>query len=101
MVRMIYSLWVISILTSLDEGFNELRGLPNMSYVNANIPTSIKEKLYDNIWFQLNHTEEYEDSFGVFGFDGELYGNGDNVDSIDVSDHLPLWAYFNINNGYN
>ena len=99
MVRMIYSLWVISILTSLDEGFNELRGLPNMSYVNANIPTSIKEKLYDNIWFQSDYTGEYTDSFGVFKFDEELYRNGDSVSGLDASDHLPLWASFHIKNG--
>ena len=35
-----------------DSGFYSLKAIPNMIYVNDKIPTSIKDKLYDNIWFQ-------------------------------------------------
>jgi len=83
-------------LGPLDVGFEDLRGLPNMIYVNGAIPTSIADKLYDNIWFQSNHTQEYTAEFGVFKFDEELYGNDDSVASLAVSDHRPLWAIFDI-----
>jgi endonuclease/exonuclease/phosphatase family metal-dependent hydrolase len=32
-----------------DSGFQNLKAIPNMVYVNGEVPTSIEDKLYDNI----------------------------------------------------
>ena len=77
-----------------DSGFVELSNLEGMMAVNTEIPTSIKDRLYDNIWFQKNYTQEYTGKFGVFKFDEDLYGNDDKAASLAVSDHRPLWAIF-------
>ncbi len=77
-----------------DKGFEELLALEGMTAVNTQIPTSIKDRLYDNIWFQKNYTQEYTGKFGVFKFDEILYGNDDKAASLEVSDHRPLWAIF-------
>jgi hypothetical protein len=58
------------------------------------LPTSIKDKLYDNIWFQGNFTEEFTGKFGIIKFDETLFGNDDKKASLMVSDHRPLWAEF-------
>ena len=39
-----------------DESFMSLKAMPNMIYVNEQLPTTIRERLYDNIWFQANFT---------------------------------------------
>ena len=67
-----------------------------MMYVNEDLPTSIKDNLYDNIWFQSSYTGEYIGEYGVFRFDEELYENDDAAANLAVSDHRPLWAKFNI-----
>ena len=79
-----------------DKGFDELLALEGMMAVNAEVPTSIKDRLYDNIWFQSQFTKEYQGQFGVFKFDEDLYGNDDKAASLAVSDHRPLWAIFDI-----
>ena len=48
-----------------DKGFVELLEIPDMIYVNGEIATSIKDKLYDNIFFQSNYTKEFTGSFGI------------------------------------
>jgi endonuclease/exonuclease/phosphatase family metal-dependent hydrolase len=57
-----------------DKGFVELLNIPNMVYVNGKILTSIKNRLYDNIFFQSYHTKEYTGKFGVIKFDESLNG---------------------------
>ncbi len=79
-----------------DEGFVELQEIPNMVYVNGEIPTSIKDRLYDNIFFQSNYTKEFTGEFGVLKFDEDLFGNDDKKASLMVSDHRPLWAEFDV-----
>ena len=39
-----------------DIGFKALKTLPSMIFVNDNLPTTIKDNLYDNIWFQAEYT---------------------------------------------
>jgi len=79
-----------------DKGFVELLEIPDMMYLNGSIPTSIKDKLYDNIFFQSNYTKEFTGKFGVVKFDEVMFGNDDKKASLMVSDHRPLWAEFDI-----
>ena len=69
-----------------------------MVFVNKDLPTSIKDRLYDNIWFQSQYTQEYTDQFVVMKFDETDFGNDDRAASLAVSDHRPLWAIFDIRN---
>ncbi|HUV07841.1 MAG TPA: endonuclease/exonuclease/phosphatase family protein [Spirochaetia bacterium] len=77
-----------------DEGFEALRNIPGMLFVNESLPTSIKDQLYDNIWFQGIYSREFTGEFGVLKFDEILFGNNDRSASLAVSDHRPLWARF-------
>jgi hypothetical protein len=85
-------------LSPQDEGFEPLRELLGMIFINEDMPTSIKDRLYDNIWFQYQYTQEYTGQFGVVKFDEMDYGNDDKAASLAISDHRPLWAIFNTSN---
>jgi len=74
-----------------DSGFQSLKAIPNMIYVNSKTPTSIKDRLYDNIWFQAYFTEEFTGTYGIIKFDEVLFGNDDKKASLTISDHRPLW----------
>jgi hypothetical protein len=65
-----------------------------MIHVNCEVPTSIKDKLYDNIWFQAHYTKEFTGRYGIIKFDEVLYGNDDKKASLMISDHRHLWADF-------
>ena len=79
-----------------DTGFQSLQAIPNMIYVNGRVPTSIKDKLYDNIWFQAHFTKEFTGRYGIIKFDEVLFGNDDRKASLAISDHRPLWAEFEV-----
>ena len=79
-----------------DTGFQSLQAIPNMIYVNGKVPTSIKDKLYDNIWFQAHFTKEFTGRYGIIKFDEVLFGNDDRKASLAISDHRPLWAEFEV-----
>jgi len=83
-------------LSPTDEGFVELLEIPDMMYINGETPTSIKDKLYDNIFFQSNYTKEFTGKFGVVKFDEIIFGNDDKRASLMVSDHKPLWSEFDM-----
>lgn len=65
-----------------------------MIHINDEIPTSIKDTLYDNIWFQAHFPKEFTGTYGIIKFDEVLFGNDDKKASLTVSDHRPLWAEF-------
>ena len=67
-----------------------------MIYVNGKLPTSIKDRLYDNIFFQSNYTKEFTGKHGVMKFDEQLFGNDDKKASLNVSAHRPLWVEFDV-----
>ncbi len=79
---------------SESPGFDCLRELDGMMCVNSSVPTTIKDNLYDNIWFQSGFTREYTGTFGVFAFDESLFSGDDDAARKAVSDHRPLWAVF-------
>jgi len=65
-----------------------------MIYVNGKVPTSIKDKLYDNIWFQSQFSKEFTGTYTIIKFDEVLFSNDDKKASLMISDHRPLWAEF-------
>jgi endonuclease/exonuclease/phosphatase family metal-dependent hydrolase len=79
-----------------DVGFQSLKAIPNMIFVHGKLPTSIKDKLYDNIWFQAHFTKEFAVRFGIINFDEVLFGNDDKNASLMISDCRPLWAEFDV-----
>ena len=79
-----------------DKGFLELLDISDIMYVNEKIPTSIKDRLYDNIFFQSNYTSEFTGKYGVMKFDEQQFDNDDKKASLMVSDHRPLWAEFDV-----
>ncbi len=83
-------------LSPTDKGFVELLEIPDMIYVNEKLTTSIKDKLYDNIFFQSNYTKEFTGNYGVIKFDEQIFGNDDKKARLMVSDHRPLFAEFDV-----
>jgi endonuclease/exonuclease/phosphatase family metal-dependent hydrolase len=66
--------------------------------------TTRETKLFDNMWFDRAHTNEYANEHGIFDFDEELFEDpsGNSSDYREryarfaVSDHRPIWAIFRI-----
>lgn len=52
--------------------------------------------LYDNIWFQSAYTKEFTLDRGIIRFDETDFNNDDDVASLAVSDHRPVWGLFRI-----
>jgi hypothetical protein len=74
----------------------KVKTIPNKIFINGKFPTSIKDKLYDNIWFQAHFTKGFIGKFGIINFDEVLFGNDDKKASLMVSDHRPLWPEFDV-----
>lgn len=67
---------------------------PLFSFDNKEHRTNIRDdKLYDNIFFQEAHLNEYARNSGIFRFDDVMFG-GDDGKAGRVSDHRPVWADF-------
>jgi len=66
--------------------------------------TTRETNLFDNIWFDRNHVNEYSGVHGIHDFDEQLFEDpsGDSSDYREryarfaVSDHRPVWAEFRI-----
>lgn len=64
--------------------------------------TTRETNLFDNIWFDRDHTREYTNEHGIYDFDEGLFEDpsGDSSDyreryaRLAVSDHRPIWAEF-------
>ena len=79
-----------------DQGWTNLKAIPTMTWlVNPPEKTTISDaSLYDNFWFQSQYVTEYADSFDIYVFDEDVFGNDDQAASLAVSDHRPVWAVF-------
>ena len=77
-----------------DEGFREFRDDLGLTCVNGDIPTSIRDNLYDNIWLSPSALDEYTGRFGVNAFDETMFFGYDDYAGRIVSDHRPVWAEF-------
>lgn len=74
--------------------FGELGRLPGIKWL-ANEPTNTaRTKIYDNILFDQNLTNEFTGRSGVLQLDRLLGITRD--EELAISDHLPVWAEFTI-----
>jgi endonuclease/exonuclease/phosphatase family metal-dependent hydrolase len=68
----------------------------------SQLSTTRETNLFDNMWFDRQHVNEYANEHGIFDFDEELFEDpsGDSSDYREryarfaVSDHRPVWAKF-------
>lgn len=78
--------------------YGPLLAIPSMKHL-FQLPkkSHIKDtSLYDNIFFQTNYVTEYTGESGIERFDETHFGNDDDVASLAVSDHRPVWGTFRI-----
>jgi endonuclease/exonuclease/phosphatase family metal-dependent hydrolase len=81
-----------------DRGMGQLGQLSGISWVISGTPTNTRgTQQYDNIVFDRNATREFVGRGGVFDFMREY--NLSLEEALEVSDHLPVWAEFNIYEG--
>ena len=78
------------------KSYGQLRSITSMiSLFDLPLKSHVEDtSLYDNIWFQSDHTREYKDISGIDRFDETDFGNDDSQAKLAVSDHRPVWAEF-------
>jgi len=78
-----------------EKHLGELGRLRGIHYVVSGEKTNTRRtKSYDNILFLQSSTAEYTDRWGVFDLEKEF--NLTREAALDVSDHLPVWAEFDL-----
>lgn len=81
-----------------DRHLNGLGNIPQILAAISATPTNTRQtEQYDNVLFQLSATVEYAGRSGVFDFMREF--NLTLEQALQVSDHLPVWAEFQILEG--
>lgn len=80
-------------LNANDRKISESFAVSGLRIVFSGVPTNVrKTKLYDNILFHGGSTAEFTGRAGVFDLMREYNLTMDQT--LDVSDHLPVWAEF-------
>lgn len=81
-----------------DQHLGLLGQLPQIHWAISGVATNTRgTKLYDNIVFSRAATTEYTGRWGVFDMIRQFNLTVD--EALDVSDHLPIWAEFNLTEG--
>jgi deoxyribonuclease-1-like protein len=81
-----------------DQHLGLLGQLPQIRWAISGVATNTRgSKLYDNIVFSRASTTEYLGRWGVFDMIREFNLTVD--DALLVSDHMPIWAEFNLLEG--
>jgi deoxyribonuclease-1-like protein len=76
----------------------ELGQIPGITWVIANTPTNTRgTREYDNLIFQSQATTEFTGQGGVFDFMQQFNLTMDQA--LEVSDHMPVWGEFTVNEG--
>lgn len=85
-------------LNADDRNLGQLGALSNITWAISGVATNTRgTKLYDNLIFQQNATVEYTGRSGVLNLMQEYGLTMDQA--LEVSDHLPVWAEFNVREG--
>jgi endonuclease/exonuclease/phosphatase family metal-dependent hydrolase len=85
-------------LNANEQHLGHLGRLANMGWVVSNLPTNTRgDKQYDNLFFDRTATAEFTGRGGVFDFMREY--NLSQEQALRVSDHLVVWAEFNVHEG--
>lgn len=81
-----------------DHHLGRLGELPHVHWAISGVATNTRgDKLYDNILFSELATSEYTGRWGVFDLIREFNLTVD--EALKVSDHMPVWAEFNLYEG--
>jgi len=81
-----------------DRHLGQLGRLPGIAWMISGVPTNTRgTKLYDNMVYKPRSTTEFTGRAGVFDVMREF--NLTREQSLEVSDHLPIWAEFSIREG--
>ncbi len=81
-----------------DQHLGLLGQLPQIRWVISGVATNTRgSKLYDNIVFSGAATTEYLGRWGVFDMIREFNLTVD--DALLISDHMPIWAEFDLHEG--
>jgi endonuclease/exonuclease/phosphatase family metal-dependent hydrolase len=81
-----------------DRHLGQLGQVADITWVVAGMPTNTRGTMqYDNILFSQAATVEFTGRGGVFDFMRQYNLSMD--EALEVSDHLPVWAEFNIYEG--
>lgn len=85
-------------LNADDHHLGELGQMAYITWVISGVPTNTRgTHLYDNVLFDSRATVEYARHAGVFDLMHEFHLSLQ--DALAVSDHLPIWAEFNLEEG--
>jgi endonuclease/exonuclease/phosphatase family metal-dependent hydrolase len=81
-----------------DHHFGRLGEMPHVHWAITGVATNTRgNKLFDNIVFSEIATSEYTGRWGVFDLIREFNLTVD--EALNVSDHMPVWAEFNLYEG--
>jgi endonuclease/exonuclease/phosphatase family metal-dependent hydrolase len=81
-----------------DHHLGMLGQLPQIHWAISGVATNTRgDKLYDNIVFSRAATSEYTGRWGVFDMIRQFNLTVD--EALEVSDHMPVWAEFNLHEG--
>jgi len=81
-----------------DHHLGRLGQLPNIYWAVSGVATNTRgTKQYDNIVFSSLATSEYSGRWGVFDMIREFNLTVD--EALELSDHMPVWAEFNLLEG--
>ena len=83
-------------LNASEKQFGRLGQIPGMSWVvTGDVMTNTRQnRAYDNLLFERNATAEYTGSWGVLDLEATYGLTRD--EALKVSDHLPVWAEFDV-----
>jgi len=81
-----------------DHHLGLLGQLPQVHWAISGVATNTRgNKLYDNLVFSRAATSEYTGRWGVFDMIRQFNLTVD--EALEVSDHMPVWAEFNLHEG--
>lgn len=82
-------------LNASETQFGRLGQIPGINWAVRDTMTNTRQsKMYDNIIFHGQATSEFTGRWGVYDLEG-TYGIS-REEALKVSDHLPVWAEFNV-----
>jgi len=83
-------------LAPTDRKLASLRAIPSIRYVDEKLKTTLRNSFDDNIWFQGSLTQQYKGEWGILDFNQEYFNGKKDAAIKAVSDHLPVWARFDL-----
>ncbi len=82
-------------LNASDQQFGRLRQIPSITWAVHGTTTNTRHtKMYDNLLFDRNCTAEYTGRWGIVDLESTFHLTREQA--LQVSDHLPVWAEFHI-----